>query len=534
MPYIAALLATNLVPRMDDRGQRLDVANTIYYRRRKGTRRPARAAGRRRDRLRVPAPSSSSARWPARGTASTRRSAGRPTRSIPQAPRGCSARERLAGPLTGNPDGRHRPTCATRSAPHRPTAPSTSSTTASTSAAARRPRLVRHPQARLLPLAHAEPRRRPGHAGAGAAGAPATSRSTRPAARSRCCRRRSSAVRLRRELAAALDALPGPLGHCRRGSLEAFGPARRLRTRRVRCPVSPVGGQLPLDQADVEVWPEVGRFKLGAGAPQRSRWATTTGCVSRIGAGPVRPAQDRLTVLRRTPCPWPASAAGPRSTCLNAVAALARPGTIVITDGLTQHRGRRRRHRSPISASVPPTSERAVIRLAAADGPWVFRVPLRQAHPRARLRLEGILLQRPGHRAARRFRRGVAVLLHARPGHRGRSAHAAGHLGARGRRPRAASGRGSGSRGRYARLLVDRCITGPIRTRQRRPDRDAQRHDSVLQGLHGDSTPPLEMPTSSTPTGCSASLHHQRDPLTDLAGRPARRGRDRSGHRPCR
>src|SRR6516162_763425 len=37
IPYIADLLATNLVASLDARGQRLDVANTIYYRRRKGT-----------------------------------------------------------------------------------------------------------------------------------------------------------------------------------------------------------------------------------------------------------------------------------------------------------------------------------------------------------------------------------------------------------------------------------------------------------------------------------------------------------------
>src|SRR5213592_1125137 len=35
--YIADLLATNLVASLDARGQRLDVAKTIYYRRRKGT-----------------------------------------------------------------------------------------------------------------------------------------------------------------------------------------------------------------------------------------------------------------------------------------------------------------------------------------------------------------------------------------------------------------------------------------------------------------------------------------------------------------
>jgi hypothetical protein len=37
IPYIADLLATNLVNSLDARGQRIDVAKTIYYRRRKGT-----------------------------------------------------------------------------------------------------------------------------------------------------------------------------------------------------------------------------------------------------------------------------------------------------------------------------------------------------------------------------------------------------------------------------------------------------------------------------------------------------------------
>jgi hypothetical protein len=37
IPYIGDLVATNLVANLDSRGQRLDVAKTIYYRRRKGT-----------------------------------------------------------------------------------------------------------------------------------------------------------------------------------------------------------------------------------------------------------------------------------------------------------------------------------------------------------------------------------------------------------------------------------------------------------------------------------------------------------------
>jgi hypothetical protein len=37
IPYVGALLGTNLVTHLDARGQRLDVAKTIYYRRRKGT-----------------------------------------------------------------------------------------------------------------------------------------------------------------------------------------------------------------------------------------------------------------------------------------------------------------------------------------------------------------------------------------------------------------------------------------------------------------------------------------------------------------
>src|SRR5215472_16047310 len=37
IPYIGDLLATNLVASLDARGRRVDVAKTIYYRRRKGT-----------------------------------------------------------------------------------------------------------------------------------------------------------------------------------------------------------------------------------------------------------------------------------------------------------------------------------------------------------------------------------------------------------------------------------------------------------------------------------------------------------------
>ena len=37
IPYIGDLLATNIVAGLDARAQRLDVAKTIYYRRRKGT-----------------------------------------------------------------------------------------------------------------------------------------------------------------------------------------------------------------------------------------------------------------------------------------------------------------------------------------------------------------------------------------------------------------------------------------------------------------------------------------------------------------
>ena len=37
IPYIAELIDTRLIQGLDARGQRLDVANTISYRRRKGT-----------------------------------------------------------------------------------------------------------------------------------------------------------------------------------------------------------------------------------------------------------------------------------------------------------------------------------------------------------------------------------------------------------------------------------------------------------------------------------------------------------------
>ena len=86
IPYIGDLLATNLVANLDAPGQRLDVAKTIYYRRRKGLswrslRRslPTLRAGNEGRRVLPPGPDE-----PA--TASTRRS-GWPPRRTPTSPR---------------------------------------------------------------------------------------------------------------------------------------------------------------------------------------------------------------------------------------------------------------------------------------------------------------------------------------------------------------------------------------------------------------------------------------------------------------
>ena len=117
---------------------------------------------------------------------------------------------------------------------------------------------------------------------------------------------------------------------------------------------------------------------------------------------------------------------------------------------------------------------------------------------------------RPG--AARPFRRGRAVLLHPGPGYQ--------------RRPRtppevwdrSVDGRDLSpatiwAEGDVRTLTVDRCITGPIRTRQNGLIETLTVTDSVLQGLPSEPGPALTALRDAD--GMFAALKHHRDALSD-------------------
>ena len=223
IPYIADLLATNLVPSMDARGQRLDVANTIYYRRRKGTvalleqlaadvtgydarvieffRRLGRAAA----------------------TASTRRSATRAGSPDPAAARRPAAPRRPDRPAHRHAAGRLADLRDPLGARMTGTAYDEYHHRADVRQRRRAPLgWYGIQQDRVLPVADGWHCGSPGHPGAGQRLPGPLRRSTRPAGRSRCSRpigpRRE---RLRRELAADPRLAAADAAHrhrCRRNS----------------------------------------------------------------------------------------------------------------------------------------------------------------------------------------------------------------------------------------------------------------------------------------------------------------------------
>ena len=123
IPYIGDLLATRLVSCLDARAQRLDVAKTIYYRRRAGTLGRAGGAGRRHRRPRrarggvlpPPRPHAPSVRSADRQRVCRRRdglgTGPRPMRPVTSSTNGANAyrvRRRAASPARSRRSDRHR------------------------------------------------------------------------------------------------------------------------------------------------------------------------------------------------------------------------------------------------------------------------------------------------------------------------------------------------------------------------------------------------------------------------------------------
>ena len=461
---------------MDARGQRLDVANTIYYRRRKGTvalleQLAADVTG-----------------YEARVIEFFRRlgrtrhgldpEIGYPADSAdPAAARRLQHSENLTGLLTGTPAGG----CADLRDPL-----GASMTGSAFDEYHHRADVRRGARRRSAGTASARSasscggRWRCGSTGrrrCRSAAAPATTAPTRPAGRSRCSRHRLAArtttaragcrsppgscpcrsPRLMWEAIAGAGApVPGPQAYP--------DPAATLWPGSLA--VRATGAGDPLDLAQVRVWPEVGRFEVLSG-PADVEAGYHYGLFSRIGAGPYD--RRRLGVpVAADPQPVQRILGGSAISLPDAVAALGARGTVVVTDGLTL----------PAVAAVGTLAapiaditirgddqQRAVIRTTPGAGPWIFQGAASPGQPGARLRLEGILLSGTDLVLRGRFEEVVLSCCTLDPG-------TSGDL----RTPpevwdRSVDGRDLSPatvwvEGDVRTLTVDRCITGPIRTRQ--------------------------------------------------------------------
>src|SRR5262249_39431657 len=102
--------------------------------------------------------------------------------------------------------------------------------------------------------------------------------------------------------------------------------------------VTPIGAGVPLDEDEVLVWPEVGRFLLVGAANDDVEVGYHYGLFSRIGAGPYDRRQLRQCDQAPPavdPLPVTTVDGGSAIDLANALAALGPMGTVVVTDGLT-------------------------------------------------------------------------------------------------------------------------------------------------------------------------------------------------------
>jgi hypothetical protein len=494
MPYIAALVDTNLVPAMDVRGQRLDVANTINYRRRKGTlglveQLAADVTG-----------------WECRAVeffralARTRHGLdpeiGRPADAPdPAGARRLQLAQRLVGPLTETPAGGFADlrNAAGAAQAHGP----------------------------FDEIHHRLDVRR-GEGALGWYGIPKlglflwtmqslfVDRGT-PVAVSGCAGHYAFDPTGRQiALWQADDRSPAGYGE-RWRPLEVFQVPGPLSTRVLEAfrgaplwpdslAVRPLAGQIPLAEDHVEVWPEVGRFALGPGAPREVEVAYHYGLVSRIGAGPY----DRRRI--GTPSfadPEPIVRVPGGATDLHdALAALGPTGTVVVTDGLT----------SPAVAALPAVTN-VCVRAADERRAVVSPPPPPAAAPPARLRVEGILLSGQDIVLRGGFEEVVLSCCTLDPGTAGdlREPPLVWEPSVDGRELRPTR---IFVEGTVRCLLVERCITGPIRGRRGGVVEALSARDSVVQALPADPGPALHATAVFDADGLLRLLRHQRDPLT--------------------
>ena len=495
IPYLAELLATNLVPSMDARGQRLDVANTIYYRRRKGT--VALLEQLAHDVTGYEARVIEFFHRLARNRHGLDPALGRPADAPdPAGARTLQRAEQLTGLLTGTPAGGWAD--------------------------------LRHPLGAALTGSpydeyHHRADVRPGRGGLGWYGiskvgfflwrtvALAVDRAT-PVPVTGCPRhfafdptgrqiplftpaRRGGNDYGESWVPVGIWQLPMPLTTplwqaVSRAGLPNPGPAAYPDPNASLWPaalsVSATGTGDPVNPSLVTVWPEVGRFRLGPGAPGDVEVSYHYGLFSRIGAGPYDRRQagtgDAGGPAEPTPAGQETHVPGGAGTALAAaLAALAPRGTVVIDDGLTStaisdvgSTG------TPIDAVTIQAAdqERAVIRTEPGTQ-WVFTGG---TSGDSALRLEGLLVSGTDIVLRGQFAEVVLSCCSLDPGGSGRH-----------RTPPAIWDVAVDRRpltpvtlwveGEVALLVLDRCITGPIRTRTGGLVQALSATDSVIQGL---------------------------------------------------
>lgn len=504
IPYIAELLATNLVPSMDARGQRLDVANTIYYRRRKGT--VALLEQLAHDVTGYEARVIEFFRVLGRNRHGLDPEIGRPASAPdPQAALQLQRAERLAGLLTGTPAGGW--------ADLRNTLGATLSGTAFDEfhhrVDVRRGRgalgwydiqkvgfflwrtvALQVDRATPVPVSGC-----PGHFAFDPTG--------------RLIPLFTAAARGANDYGESW--LPIPIWQLPNPLTQPLWDAIAERTYPDHDAISIWGTSLsvsatasgdvvPID--DVKVWPTVGRFETLAGAPREVEVGYTYGLFSRIGAGPY----DRRQIGAKRPvdpAPLHQVSGGSAITLVNGISALGATGTIEITDGLT------------ISAVADPPlpvldvtiraadEKRAVIRTAPT--PWVFT-----GGTDGHLRLEGLLVSGPDIILRGTFDEVTLSCCTFDPGTSGNLLKPptvwASSVDGRDLAPTTIWVEGT-----VRSLVVERCITGPIRVRTGGLIEKLSAADSILQGLPTEEGGKLTHLRDAD--GMLSALHHQRDSL---------------------
>jgi hypothetical protein len=262
--------------------------------------------------------------------------------------------------------------------------------------------------------------------------------------------------------------------------------------------VRPLASATAYDVADVKVWPQVGRFKAPPGALEVGY---RHGLASRIGAG----SYDRRRVGVVEPSdPEPVTTV-PSGGVQGALAAA---GTVVIADGLTCTSVI---DVAPVTDAVVRAADsgRAVIRLPGGTAKWTFGGSPDRADPSARLRLEGLLVSGGDIVLQGGFEEVVLSCCTLDPGTAGEAAAWGKSVDGRDLTPTRVWIEGT-----VARLVVDRCITGPLRTRHGGEVGALYATDSVIQGLPQPAGPLTATGVFDSPALARALFAGTGDPLT--------------------